>query len=171
MIEHAMLTTIISSGVLVAIVTSCCSIIISIRNEKFKKNSSINEFRYKKLFDLNYELHSLPPIDYTLGKEKNGKFEQTKDKVSNVVKKDTEKFFKIKDIFNKSTPLLDKPLIDELLPLIKQEEDLSHVLVKRIYTTDLDPPGSLKELFEARNIFKETFSASIITQLRKLVLE
>jgi hypothetical protein len=168
-----LLTVLLSSGVLAAIVTSIINLIsIKATNkrllqiEELKNDNSINSFRYTKLFELNAELNSLPEIDYTILEKKNGKLVQSENKKTKVVGESTNRFSMFVKIYNKAKPLFDESIISELKDLISNEKAESNEIVKALYTGG---NSDISKLMTIRTELEEKLQESIVIQLRALI--
>jgi len=170
-----LLTILLSSGVLAAIITSIINL-ISIRTtnkrllliEELKNDNAINTFRYTKLFDLNAELNNLPDVDYTMLDNHEGKLVWSKDKVIKVVGESTNRFSMFIKIYNKSKPLFDENIISELQNLINSERAISNELVEILYA-GREGNSDISNLMAIRVELEKKLQESIVIQLKALI--
>jgi hypothetical protein len=170
-----LLTIVLSSGVLTAIISSIINF-VSIRTtnkrflqiENIKINNAINTFRYTKLFELNSDLNNLPDIDYTMLEKINGKMVQSENKQNKVVSECTNRFSSVTKIYNKANPLFDENLSKPLKSLFDTEKNESNSIVQSLYT---GTHSDISKLLNIRIEVEEKLKQSITLQLRKLIGE
>ncbi len=104
--------------------------------ESFKKNATIESFRYTKVYEALTEIQGFPSINYDLRK------------MEQVVTDTTERYGKLKAVFTRIAPLLEPASILDTQALAEQEEVLSRKLLDHIYAGGTEVP--LKELLLKR---------------------
>jgi len=171
---ETLIITVLTSGVLAATITSIINL-ISIKKtnkrlldiENIKNKNSIQTFRYSKLFELNSELNTLPDIDYTYLKKKDGKLIQDKNLLAKVVGASTDRFSKLTKIYYKSRPLFDHEIIKMVEDLIAKEKDESNRIVANLYGSG--EQNNISNLMNIRLELEENLRISIVKQLEKLI--
>jgi hypothetical protein len=120
--------------------------------EELKRNSDLEVYRYTNIFESLKELNTLPDIDYTyLSLDENGNYVQDKELFGKVVEQATERYSKVKKIYDRVKPIVNKNLLFEAEELVKESEMQSNLLVEALYTNSPLPEGvDVVTLMQAR---------------------
>ena len=122
--------------------------------EAFKKITGLEAFRYSKLYEALTESQSWSPINYDL-----------RD-MQRVVTETTERYGRVKALLTRVGPLMESSAMDDLNPLLQEEETLSRKILEHIYAGAEEAP--LKSLLLKRQEIEQRFIGSLSSSISVL---
>lgn len=149
----------LSSAVIVALITSVFNYLISRKTnsklfeiESFKRKSELSTYKYTNIFEAIKEINLLPSISYNyLRKDEDGRIVQDKELFGKVVEQAAERYSKVKDIYERITPLIQSNLTTEVDRAVIEAESQSNLLTEFLYTNKPLPEGiDVSTLMQAR---------------------
>ena len=168
---------ILSSAVVAALITSIFNYVASRKTnarlleiENIKRQAELETYRYTNIYDAIKEINSLPSIDYNyLRKDESGKMVQDKELFRQVVENTTERYSKIKSIYDRVRPLLDSGLTTDVTNAISEEQRQSNLLTESVYTNSPLPEGvDVVSLMQARQKAETEIKKVMQSQVSKL---
>lgn len=165
---------ILSSTVVVALITSGVNYfsisktnarLLDIEDKKARSEKDI--YRYTHIFDAIEKICLLPSVDYNyLRKDENGNLFQDDELLQKVIENASDRYGKIKDIYDLVAPLIDQNLKEVAERAVSEVERLSNLLTTALYTNTVpDEEVSVMALMEARrnaeNIIKKTMQRQV----------